>query len=823
VPQAAPPARAWQNRMAMPARPHTSQVIPAVLGAAGAAVFGLWFQLFRRPLPKTSGRLRLRGLEAPVEVVRDRYGVPHIRARSTLDLAFTTGFCHAQDRLWQLEFFRRATAGRLSEFGGAETLRVDRLMRTLGLQRIALREAQTIPEGVRTRLDAYAAGINAAIETAGALPIEFQLARLEPEPWSVADLLSSAKLMTQGLSTNWEKELYRAQLVRHAGPEAAARLEPHYPRANPVVLTPGHAYGGREADLADQIARVKEAIGLTTQAAGSNNWVVSGERSVTGKPLLACDPHLSTTIPGLFYEADLFCDDYRVRGATLPHAPDPVFAQTRYLAWGFTNVMADTQDLFVERLNEDDPRLYEFKGEWRQAEVVREEIHVKGRSRPEVLDVTITHHGPIVNAVLGDPEVGPLALSWTALEHPCLTDAAHRMSRARSHEELLDAIGEHTAPPLNMLWADVDGNIGYRLVGRIPIRAGDCPDVPPPGWTGEFEWEGTVPQDELPSLVNPSEGFIVTANNRIVGDDYPHHITSEWLDGYRARRIEELLAERERHSLEDFARIQTDFFSFPGIETVHRLSRLHPSFQREIRAIERLKSWDGVLDADTVAGTIYQAFTLSFAHLIVAVAIREPELRERYLNKSVAGLIPVVSSPWRFHARLLELWDEGDPSWFASGSNPDGRAWDEVALEALSAALDGLEERFGRNPEGWRWGEVHGVTFSHPFADANPLFRRIFARHVETGGASETVVQNGYVPTEPFTGVWGPVYRMLADVSDPTRSRWLVSTGQSGQPGSRHYDELIDSWLNGKSNPSYWDERELRAAGRVSHLHLDPD
>jgi penicillin amidase len=804
-------------------RSSTPSRLGGALAGAGALAFGLWYQLFRRPLPQTSGRLRLGGLEAPVEVLRDRHGVPHIKARSALDLAFAIGFCHAQDRLWQLEFFRRASAGRLSEFAGAEMVRVDRLMRTLGLRRAAARETDVIAERLRTRLGAYAAGINAAIDAAPAATVEFQLLRLEPEPWTVADLLCSAKLMALGLSTNWEMELYRAELVRAVGPELAARLEPQYPRGSAVVLTPGVGYDGGGSDLAEQIARVKEAIGLTAHAGGSNNWVVSGDRSITGRPLLACDPHLSTTIPSLWYQADLSCDDYHVRGATLPHSPDPVYGQTRYAAWGFTNVMADIQDLYVERFNPDDNRLYEFRGEWRRAEIVREEIHVKGRSKPDVLDVTVTHHGPVVNEALRATDEQPLALAWTALEYPLLTDAGYRAARARMGAEVVAATAEHAAPPLNMLWADAGGNIGYKLVGKLPVRAGGSPDVPKPGWTGEFEWDGTVPFDELPEMVNPDQGFLVTANNRIVGEDYPHHITSEWMTGYRAQRIEDLLGERERHSLEDFARMQTDVYSLPGVETVHRLSRLHPRSQRETRAIERLKSWDGRLDADTVQGTIYQAFTLTFAHAVVAAAIPDPDLRERYLNRSEIGLIPVVSSPWRFQARLLELWDEGDPSWFASAGHPDGRSWDEVALEALAAALDGLERRFGRDLERWRWGRVHGVAFSHPFGRENRLFERIFDRRVETGGASETVLQSGFPPLEPFTGAWAPVYRMLADLGDPARSRWQLSTGQSGQPGSPHYDDMIDAWNAGRTNPVYANEHELRAAGRSRQLRLEPE
>jgi penicillin G amidase len=807
----------------MTARMTKATVGPAAVLAAAGAGLGLWYQLLRRPLPKTSGRLRLRGLDAPVEVLRDRLGVPHIRARSVTDACFALGFCHGQDRLWQLEFFRRATAGRLAEFAGPDALGADLLMRTLGMRRAAEREERELSTSLRAFLDAYTAGINGAIDCAPALPVEFQLVRVEPEPWTAVDLLAASKLMAFGLSTNWELELLRAQLVRIAGAERAERLEPQYPRANPIVTAPGILYAGRGNDLAAQIERVRETLGLSVPAGGSNNWVVSGARSVTGRPLLACDPHLTTTIPDLWYEADLSCDEFRVRGATLPTNPFPVFGQTAATAWGFTNVMADTQDLFVERLNADDARLYEFEGDWRRAEVVREEVTVKGRSRPETIDVTITHHGPIVNAALGADDEQPLALCWTGLQYPCITESGYRTMLAQSAEEVAEATAGHTVPPLNMLFADRDGNIGYQLAGKIPIRRGGCPDLPKPGWTGEFEWDGTIPYDELPRLSNPPEGFIVTANNRIVDDDYPYHITSEWMTGYRARRIEEMLDERERHSLRDFERMQLDFYSYPGVDTVQRLSRLHPRSQREVRAIERLKSWDGHLDARTIAGTIYHAFTVVFAQTVVRAAVPDDPLVERYLNKSGVALFEVVSSPWRFQARMLELWDEGDPAWFASSERPEGRPWDDVALEALEAAIDGLEERYGRDPDRWRWGRVHGVEFAHPFGAANPVFRRIFNRSVETGGASETVTQNGYLATDPFKGVWGPVYRMLADLGDRRRSRWQLTTGQSGHPGSRHYDDMLEGWLNGHTNPVYFDEHELRAAGGAKQLRLDPD
>ena len=354
-----------------------------------------------------------------------------------------------------------------------------------------------------------------------------------------------------------------------------------------------------------------------------------------------------------------------------------------------------------------------------------------------------------------------------------------------------------------MLWADSEGNIGYQLIGRIPLRKGGCPDLPKPGWTGEFEWDGTIPYEELPEVVNPAQ--------RLSGDRQqphrgrrlppPHHLR---VDDRLPRTADRGDAGRAGAALASGLRADAArLLLLPGRRDGPPALAPAPRRQRETRAIERLKSWDGSSTPDTIAGTIYHAFTVVFAEAIVRAAVDDRTARGALSEQVGLGLFAVVSSPWRFQARLLELWDEGDPAWFASAEQPEGRAWDEVALEALEAALDGLEDRFGRDPDRWRWGRVHGVEFSHPFGQANPLFRRIFNRSVEAGGASETVTQNGYLATAPFTGVWGPVYRMLADLGDPARSRWQLTTGQSGHPGSRHYDDLLEGWRDGRTNPVY--------------------
>lgn len=757
--------------------------------AAGTTAAGLWYQLFRRPLPKRCGTLRIEGIDAAVTIERDRYGVPRIAAQSEPDLFFGQGFCHGQDRLWQLEFYRRVTAGRLSEMAGEQGLAADRMMRTLGLRRVGEREAAETTPRLSAALDAYCRGVNAAAGAARALPLELQILRLGFEPWAPADPLTIGKLLALGLSTNWETELLRAQLVRELGPELAARLDPRYPAGNPVIVRPGEGWSGDGLALAEQIARVRRDIGLAVEAGGSNNWAVSSARTETGKPLLAGDPHLPTSMPGIWYQTELRIDGRWVRGASMPGFPGIWMGQNADVAWTFTNAMADVMDLFVERIDSD---RYAFEDGWRPLETVREEIRVKGRDEPELLDVRLTHHGPIVNDLLGEEPDQPLALRWTAHDWPSVTEAHLKALEIESGAGLVEQMRDLHLPVSNMVWADRHGDIGYQLVGRLPIRRGGCPDLPKPGWSGEYEWDGVVPYEELPSLIDPECGYLVTANNRVAEAGYPHHITSEYLDGFRARRIEDLLAARPTHDAESFQRIQTDVHSIPGVETVHRLARLEPPGQREIEAIERLKSWDGNLDPETVAGTIYQAFTLRLARELTRAAIRDRDLSERYLDRSTTGFLTHISSPWRWQSHLLDLWAEGDEELI-------GRPWDELALDALRGALDDLEERFGPDPDGWRWGMVHELEFPHALGAVHPLLKWLLSRSLRAGGAQETVNQIAFDPGDPYQAIWAPSYRLVADLADPEASRWQQFTGQSGQRGSPHYDDLQRAWLEGRT------------------------
>ncbi len=770
-------------------------------GIAAAATAAAWHWLARRPLPQQEGSIAVDGIEGPVRIRRDRWGVPHVEADSPADVWFAEGFCHGQDRLWQLDFYRRVVSGLVSEMAGPEALPIDRLMRTLGIRRTAEREAAMLEPELRALLERFCEGVNAAAAGAKALPFEMQLLRLDWQPWRPVDILSLGKLLAFGLSTNWERELLRADMVRALGPELTARLDAGYPADNPVVNH--EPWSGDGLAIVEQIDAVRRSIGLAAEASGSNNWAISGELSATGSPLIAGDPHLPPSMPGIWYQVGLTLGDRFVRGASLPGMPGVYMGQNNDVCWTFTNVMADVEDLFIERLDGD---RYLFEDEWLPLEVVREEIPVKGRDAPEVLDVRVTHHGPIVNEALGADAAEPLALRWLALDQPTAFTGMFELHEITSGPELVAKLEGHTSPASNLVWADRHGSIGYKLIGGLPLRKGGCPDLPKPGWTGEFEWEGPIPYEEMPETIDPESGFLITANNRIVGDEYPHHITSEWLDGFRAKRIEQLLRESDEHDLDDFEAMQSDNLSLPGLEAAQRLGRLSPQGQRERSAIERLRSWDGRLDPGTIAGTIYQAFLLRLARETARAVIGDRDLAERWLDRADNGFTPHVTSPWRWHSHLMDLWEEGDDELI-------GRSWDGLVLESLSGALDDLGERFGSDPEGWRWGHVHEMEFPHPLGEANPLLRRLLNRKVKAGGAQETVSQIAYDPNNPYKAVWAPSWRMVADPTAPERSRWQMFTGQSGHPASPHYDDLQPDWLEGRTQPMAgegpWQELEL--------------
>jgi len=735
--------------------------------------------------------------------------VPHIYAGSVKDAMFAQGYVHAQDRLWHMELARRAASGSLAEVFGPVILDADRLLRRVGLRRAAEAELAQVTEAMRENLEAYAAGVNAFIEgNRNRLPPEFLILRFRPQPWTPVDGLTIGKFVGWSLSGNWDTEIVRAWIVERLGPEEAARMEPGYPVGAPLIVPPGAECRGLGAPLLEELRKVQELVGAG--GGGSNNWVVDGHKSVTGKPLLANDPHLPLQMPSIWYEVHLNGGGANVIGASIPGIPGVIIGHNDRIAWGVTNTMTDGDDLFVEQINPDDPRQYAYGGKWVDGDIVREEIRVRGRREPVVEEVLVTRHGPIIGPSIPG-ERRALALCTVVAEPGQHAQSVLLLNSAGNWEEFREALRQWPAPAQNFVYADVEGNIGYQMAGLVPLRAKGQGLVPSPGWTGEYEWNGFVSFDELPSVLNPPTHYVATANNKIVDDDYAYFLGAEYLDGYRIQRIVELLEAREKHSLEDFRSIQGDVYSIPGRELAQHLLGLQPADQDARRALNFLRVWDCQLSPDSVAATIVEAFFLQMLRNTVAVKLGP--LTDYFVGKEVHPAVPDSLYLHRSASWLLGLMREAPADWFA------GRSWSEVMEQSLEEAVAGLRRQLGEDMSRWTWGRVHYAPFEHVLGRVRalqPLFNR---GPVPVGGDMNTVAQASYVGSRPFVvHSYTASYRQIIDLSDLNRSVAILPGGQSGHPASRHYSDMIDAWRRVEYHPMLFDRGEIerQAEGRLT-------
>jgi penicillin amidase len=798
--------------------------------AAGVAgvIGGAYYLFMRRPLPKTRGTLCLAELHEPVEIVTDRYGVPHIYAHNEDDLYLAQGYVHAQYRLWQMELNRRIGSGRLAEVFGEVALEADRFARRLGLHRAAAAAARTLPPHASRILDAYARGVNAFISSHRTnLPVEFTLLRINPAPWQPADTILWSKMMGWNLGGNWETEVVRARLVAKLGPARAARLEAGYDPSHPLIIPPGVAYSGANLGMLEEYAALKQLSGFGLLGA-SNNWVVDGSMTTTGKPIVCNDPHLGQTIPSIWFECHLVAGDIDVVGASFPGSPFVIIGHNRYVAWGVTNAISDVEDLYIEKFHPQNPHQYEFMGRWEEAQVVREEIKVKGRKEPVIEEVRVTRHGPILTTIKGSthgqdgaqPEELPLALRWVGMEQNDVVTALAKMALATNVDEFREALRYWDVPAQNFVFADVHGNIGYVMAGAIPTRAKGQALLPSPGWTGAYEWTGLIPFEELPQITNPPQHFIVTANNRVVDDAYPHYITHEWLNGYRAARIRDLLTSKGKLSLSDMATIQADQYSLPAEQIVPHMLSVAARTRLAVQAQDILRTWNYQLSPESAGAAIYTTFLRKLERLVFSAVLGDDDtLLQSYLGVGTTILAVMNGYASRSKPLLIRLLNERDDSWFAESVVPDGpRSWTTALLHAFEAALDELREKLGNDPARWQYGKIHRVTFGHVLGAVKPL-EKIFNRGpYPAGGDIDTINMGAVVPNQPETVVTVPSFRQIANLADLAASLSMHAPGQSGHPSSKHYDDFIKPWRNVEYHPMLFDHEMIdeNAEGKLT-------
>ena len=776
-----------------------------LLTVAGATVW-LW-----SAVPSYDGTVALPGLDAEVEVVRDANAVPHIFAASMRDAYRALGYVHAQDRLLQMEFNRRLGAGRLAEMTGEIALPADRLMRTLGLYRLAAAQYATLDDPTREAVDAYVAGVNAYLTSdERRLPPELRLLVGEPEPWRPADSLVWGKLMALQLSDNWRTEMLRLRLARTLSADQLADLWPDIPNGHAATL-PDLA-GLIDADVIDRLVAILDDV--LPVASASNEWVVSGAGTTSGAPLLANDPHLGFGAPGLWYLARIVTPERTLVGATVAGVPFHILGHNGAIAWGFTSTHSDTQDVFMERLDADAPGRYVTPQGAAEFGVRQETIRVRFRDTDETLTVRTTRHGPVVSDL--DPgsadlsEGHVLTLAFPALQADDRTaNALYGLNHAEDWQTFLAAMEDFHAPQQNVVYADRAGTIGFVAPGRVPVRARGDGAQPVPGWTGEFDWTGYVPFVELPQARDPQRGRIVNANNKLVDGDYPHRLAGDWPPPFRADRINQLLDAQNPHTVDAATEVQLDVYSPAAAMILPRLldAIADTAGGRDRRVVTMLCDWDYRMERGRVPPLIYMAWMRALERRILA-----DELGDQF--GAYASLRPLVL------ARILDerrLWCDD------TATAQRESCADQIAA-AFADALDTLSFRLGDRIDDWRWGDLHRAQFRHIVFGRLPVLGTLYNIVQTTDGGPHTL-NRGVASLRGGPGLFehihGPGYRAVYDLSDLDNSRLIIATGQSDRPFSRFYDDMTPLWASG-SYLSLGGSRESVGQAAISVLTLIP-
>lgn len=814
------------------------KVVLGMVGLLVALVLILVIIVFsntRAPFPKVSGRVSVPGLEDTVEIYRDEYGIPHIYAENEHDLYFAQGYVHAQDRFWQMEWWRHVGLGRVSEIAGSDTVDIDVFIRTMGWNRMAEKTlayyVEEQPEYMDI-LEAYSAGVNAYIDAnRDDLSLNMTILGLvnepwEIEPWTPLNTISWGVVMSDDLSSNWGDEVDRIELIQKLGEARVATLMPGYPFDSRPVMVPTDAMPFLDSDNTENPTSTTRIEWENVQTmivgtippngfafgegpfVGSNNWVVSGEHTESGLPLLANDPHLGIQMPSIWYEAGLHMPGMDVVGFSFAGVPGIIIGHNNSIAWGVTNVGPDTQDLYIEKINPNDPHQYEFEGEWREMTVYEEVIKVNG-AEDRVIEVLETHHGPIISELV-DESKDVLAMRWTAQEPSRVLQSVMLLNQAENYDEFRAALEYWDLPSQNVVYADVEGNIAYQMPGLIPIRPSGNGLLPVPGWTGEHEWEGWIPYDELPRLFNPEWGYIVTANHAVVDEDYPYFIAFDWADGDRGDRITEMIEaaiEDGGVSVADMARIQFDSYSMLA-ESYQPLFRGLSSNDAQIQAmIERIRGWDLQERRDSVPAALFEIFYMNLVRRVLGDDVGDDNVSDVY-------------SPIFFH----ELATQPEAVWWDDQDTAADESPEDMILLALGDTQVWFEENVGDDINEWTWGAIHTATFvSDPLGQSGvvPIENIVNRGPFAADGGRSIVNANGWSWNNPARVTGHPSMRMIVDLSDFDASQSVIPTGQSGHPYHEHYDDQIQLWLDGEYHPMLF-SREAVEDAAADHLTLEP-
>jgi penicillin amidase len=802
-------------------------VVILSLGAGAATI------IVQRTLPRTSGTLTAAGLNATVTVIRDRWGVPHVTATNEHDLVFAQGYVTAQDRLFQMEVNRRVAEGRMAEIFGrgpeGSVLALDKLTRTLDLYAAAETELAATDATSRALLAAYSDGVNAFIrDHHDRLPLEFTVLGFAPEPWRPVDTLAFGRVEALTLDSTWQTKYSRALLLGHGLSAATVNaLYPDYPKANPTLLTahgtaaplepkvpgpggtiqgsaPGSAlspairlaFARLAATPPEADALARALLGGIADALGSNDWVVDGTRTASGKPLLANDPHLGISEPAIWYQVALRGPQEDVVGFSFPGSPGIIIGHNRDIAWGVTNVGADNADLYMETLDPTShPGQYEYLGAWQPLVSRKEAVRVRGESAPVTFTVRSTQHGPLLNDAVNDLAgyATPVALKWTALQPGYQFAGFFQLDQATAWDSFRAAV-RHISISQNFVYADTAGNIGYQMSGLLPIRSASNGTLPVAGDVADYEWQGYVPFDQMPSLFDPPTHVIATANNQIVPNTYPVYVASSWDAGFRARRIVDQLAEASGLTVADYAALQNDVYSIPAVTLAPLYAAAGATSSGDATTAARmLGAWDDRMTRESGAAALYEVTTGMLAR----------DLIEPITGKHLYTIYRTNLESSNMQLAVMSLLGAPRAPFFGATTDEQAvSARDAAVARALREAMAYLRATLGSDPASWHWGALHQAHFAHPLASITALNPVFGIPPVQRPGDSVTVNVGGAggFSADPanYAQRTIPSMRQIIDLSDFDRSLWVIPAGESGQPYSPHYADLLPLWDQGR-------------------------
>lgn len=743
----------------------------------GFLVFFLVY--FYHSAPETKGKVSLKGLKAEVKIIIDNWGLPHIFAQNEKDLFFACGYMQAQERMWQMDLTRRAGFGKLSEIFGKRTLEKDKVMRNLGLKEAAFKDYEKLSFRMKDLLLSYSNGVNSWINSRRFnWPPEFLLLRYRPQSWRPVDSLIVKEVMALLLCTDYQSEVIRAKLVKQLGAQKALEI------LEEGVKIPSEL---KDASFSDWIS--------TSNFQASNNWVLAGRRTQSGKPFLANDPHLEITLPPIWYEIHLKCPTIDVIGVSLPGVPSVIIGHNQSIAWGVTNSTADVQDLYIEKLNSSQDKYLDKDG-WKPLKKKEEIIRIKGEKKPERMEIPWTCRGPIISPLIIKSQQ-PLSLRWTIYEGGKTLEAFYLLNKAQNWDQFVEALQLLDAPSQNFVYADRKGNIGYYLSGKIPLRKKEAALFPYPGWDELGEWQGFLNEGEKPTLYNPDEGFIITANNKIIPDDFPYYVSLEWDAPFRAERIKELLLQIEKHNIESLKRIQNDVFSKKAELFIPLLRKIDGRQGDLSQALRIFKHWNLEM-TEGKAPALYEVF----------INVLHDEVFRDKLGKNFEKFNTFFRHK---EAGLLRILDEPSSSWFDKKRTKAIETRDEIFRISLEKAYKWLEKKYGP-PEKWDWMKIHSIHFNHPLGEA-PFFWFFNRGSHPLDGDGFTVKASFSLPSGLKT-THGASYRQIIDLSNLENSICVLTSGQSGHFLSPFYDDQIPLWLNGNYHPMLFSLEDIEAEAR---------